>query len=124
MTLDLKNFKYFTSPNGFTIMVGKNSIANELLTFQIANAYDIWLHTSDVPGAHVILINPVKLCINQDDIKYAAQLAINNSQIDKTKKKHLVDVCNAIDVSKKKYTKMGLVEIKNQYQVEIKNNIK
>ena len=43
------------SRDGFTILVGKNSRQNEVVTFQQASANDIWLHTRGVPGAHVII---------------------------------------------------------------------
>ncbi|MBR4395397.1 MAG: NFACT family protein [Eubacteriaceae bacterium] len=45
----------FVSPDGFTILAGKNSRQNEELTFKTAVAGDIWLHVKDYPAAHVIL---------------------------------------------------------------------
>ncbi|MBF6592711.1 MAG: DUF814 domain-containing protein, partial [Ktedonobacterales bacterium] len=45
----------FTSSDGFTIWVGKNSQQNEHVTFDIATGSDIWLHARGVPGAHVIV---------------------------------------------------------------------
>jgi predicted ribosome quality control (RQC) complex YloA/Tae2 family protein len=43
------------SRDGFTILAGKNSRQNEVVTFQQASANDIWLHARGVPGAHVII---------------------------------------------------------------------
>ena len=45
----------FTSVDGFQILVGKNNKQNDLLTLKIAGAYDIWLHTKNIPGSHVII---------------------------------------------------------------------
>lgn len=45
----------FTSSNGFTILVGKNNRQNDYLTTKIARKEDIWLHTKNIPGAHVII---------------------------------------------------------------------
>jgi predicted ribosome quality control (RQC) complex YloA/Tae2 family protein len=40
---------------GFTATVGKNNRENDALTTRIAKPYDLWLHTKDIPGSHVIL---------------------------------------------------------------------
>jgi predicted ribosome quality control (RQC) complex YloA/Tae2 family protein len=45
----------FTSAEGFTIWVGKNSQQNEHVTFDIATGNDLWMHARGVPGAHVIV---------------------------------------------------------------------
>ena len=43
------------SVNGFDILVGKNNVQNETLTFRIAQPDDLWFHVKDAPGSHVIL---------------------------------------------------------------------
>lgn len=45
----------FTSSDGFQILVGKNNKQNDLLTLKLAAASDIWLHTRNIPGSHVII---------------------------------------------------------------------
>ena len=45
----------FTSPDSFTLYVGKNSHQNEYVTFDLGTGSDIWLHARGVPGAHVII---------------------------------------------------------------------
>lgn len=47
-------YKY-TSPDGFTILAGKNNKQNDYLTLKHASKKDIWLHTKDIPGSHVII---------------------------------------------------------------------
>ena len=44
-----------TSPDGLTILVGRNSRQNEHVTFERAAGHDLWLHARAVPGAHVIV---------------------------------------------------------------------
>ncbi len=44
-----------TSPDGLTILVGRNSRQNEHVTFERAAGHDLWLHARAVPGAHVII---------------------------------------------------------------------
>src|SRR5699024_514809 len=39
---------------GTTILVGKNNKQNEYLTMRIAHLHDVWLHTKDIPGSHVV----------------------------------------------------------------------
>jgi predicted ribosome quality control (RQC) complex YloA/Tae2 family protein len=43
------------SADGFTLLVGKNSLQNEAVTFDMATGSDLWLHARGVPGAHVIV---------------------------------------------------------------------
>lgn len=45
----------YTSSDGFTIMVGRNNRENDHVTFKVAGRKDIWFHTKDIPGSHVIL---------------------------------------------------------------------
>lgn len=45
----------FISSDGFTILVGKNNKQNDHLTLKIANSDDIWMHTKNIPGSHVII---------------------------------------------------------------------
>ncbi|MDD7754739.1 MAG: NFACT RNA binding domain-containing protein [Clostridiales bacterium] len=45
----------FTSSDGFTILVGKNNKQNDYLTLRIADPEDLWMHTKNIPGSHVII---------------------------------------------------------------------
>lgn len=47
-------YKY-ALPGGFTVLAGRNNKENDFLTFKYASSADIWLHTKDIPGSHVIL---------------------------------------------------------------------
>ena len=49
-----KPFK-FALPNGMFLFVGKNNYQNDKLSFKTAHSDDIWLHTKDIPGSHVII---------------------------------------------------------------------
>jgi predicted ribosome quality control (RQC) complex YloA/Tae2 family protein len=46
----------FTSSDGYTIFAGKNNRQNDALTMKTASPDDIWLHTKDIPGAHVLIV--------------------------------------------------------------------
>lgn len=45
----------FVSSTGIPISVGKNNKQNDYLTFKLAKKSDIWLHTKDIPGSHVVI---------------------------------------------------------------------
>ncbi|CAM3358649.1 NFACT RNA binding domain-containing protein [Paenibacillus lupini] len=45
----------YTSSEGVSIYVGKNNTQNEYLTNRLASPSDVWLHTKDIPGSHVVI---------------------------------------------------------------------
>jgi predicted ribosome quality control (RQC) complex YloA/Tae2 family protein len=45
----------FTSPDGFTIYVGKSALHNDYVTFELGERPDYWLHARGIPGSHVII---------------------------------------------------------------------
>ncbi len=45
----------FISSTGTLISVGKNNKQNDYLTFKIGKRNEIWLHTKDIPGSHVVI---------------------------------------------------------------------
>jgi predicted ribosome quality control (RQC) complex YloA/Tae2 family protein len=65
---------HYVSSEEFDIYVGKNNIQNDELTLKFASSNDIWLHTKDIPGSHVI-IKTKGYGIPEDTILEAAQLA-------------------------------------------------
>ena len=62
----------FKASDGTIIMVGKNNLQNDRLSFKIANKNDIWLHVKDMPGSHVVIRDADP---NDQTILEAAQLA-------------------------------------------------
>ena len=46
----------YTLTSGRRVLVGRNNKENDWLTFKKASPQDIWLHTKDIPGSHVILL--------------------------------------------------------------------
>lgn len=86
----------FISPDGWEIFVGKNNRQNDYVTFKLGRGRDIWLHTKDIPGSHVILRvqNPE---LPPDTLTMAAKLAAYFSKsrtssqvpVDYTLRKHV-----------------------------------
>lgn len=48
---------HYISSDGFDIYVGKNNFQNDYLTLKFADKNDMWLHTKNIPGSHVIIKN-------------------------------------------------------------------
>lgn len=61
-------------PSGAKVLVGHNNKENDELTMKVASQEDMWLHTKDIPGSHVIL-KAVNGLHNDEDIKTAASIA-------------------------------------------------
>jgi len=102
----------FRSTDGFQLLVGKNNKQNDFLTLKIARGNDLWLHTKDIPGAHVIIRTEGKE-VPQTTLAEAAGLAAffskargsNNVPVDYTLKKY---------VSKPKGARPGMVIYEQQ----------
>ena len=45
----------YTAPSGCELLVGRNNRQNDLLSFRTAVEYDLWFHTQEIPGSHVLL---------------------------------------------------------------------
>ncbi|MDE6133223.1 MAG: NFACT RNA binding domain-containing protein, partial [Oscillospiraceae bacterium] len=69
----------FKSPEEFTILIGRNNKQNDMLTTKLADKTDIWLHTKDITGSHVIIRAEGK-AVPDETIVYAARLAAFHSK--------------------------------------------
>lgn len=70
----------FTTPSGYQLLVGRNNRQNDRLTFRTANDYDIWFHTQEIPGSHVLLrLEPGKVA-QEADLEFAANMTAYYSQ--------------------------------------------
>ncbi len=65
--------------SGLTCLVGRNNKENDYLTFKMAQKGDVWLHTKDIPGSHV-LIQTGGEQITEDEIFEAAAIAAFHSK--------------------------------------------
>lgn len=64
----------FFSKDGFAIHVGRNNIQNDLLTIKQSKNYDLWFHTKDIPGSHVVVFTDNN-SVSEQTIFDAAMLA-------------------------------------------------
>ena len=86
----------YTLSSGRTVLAGRNNRENDWLTTKRAAGTDIWLHTKDIPGTHVILLLDREEPTEQDLLE-AAQIAAYHSKgsasgnvpVDYTKVRHV-----------------------------------
>ena len=109
-------FKFF-SPDGTEILVGKNNLQNDRLTFKIANQNDIWLHTKNITGSHVI-IRCEKNFPSEETLKFAAEIAAKFSKA-KNSSKVPVDYTKIKFVKKPNGAKPGFVIFTNQKTIYV-----
>ncbi len=76
--INIKPYEY-TTASGRRILVGRNNKENDILTFKTASEKDIWLHTKDIPGSHVILFTD-GIAPTEEEISEAASLAAFHSK--------------------------------------------
>lgn len=74
------NLRKFTTTDGFTVLCGRNNIENDMLTMKQADFKDIWFHSKNVPGSHVVLVCDGREP-TEDAIEQAAALAAYFSKL-------------------------------------------
>jgi len=109
-------FKYETS-KGLRVMAGKNNKENDTLTFKTAARTDIWFHTKDIPGSHVVLFADGKE-ITETDIFEAAAIAAFHSK-GKNSENVPVDYTEIRYVKKPAGAKPGMVIFTNNKTVYV-----
>ncbi|EFD05885.1 fibronectin-binding protein [Peptostreptococcus anaerobius 653-L] len=87
--------KYMSS-GGNLIMVGKNNKQNDYLTLRLADNEDLWFHTKNIPGSHVVLKCAGKKVLDEEILEAATLAAYYskakmsaNVPVDYTIKKHV-----------------------------------
>ncbi len=74
------NVRRFQAPSGFEILVGRNNLQNDRLTFKLAQDTDWWFHAQEIPGSHVLLKLPPGDVADDADLQSAANLAAHYSR--------------------------------------------
>lgn len=100
-------YRKYLSCKGNLIIVGKNNKQNDYLTLRLADNEDLWFHTKDIPGSHVLLKSAGKE-ITDDEIREAALLAAYHSKA-KLSSKVPVDYTIKKNVKKPSGAKPGMV---------------
>lgn len=98
--------------DGYTVLVGRNNKENDYLTCKFANKNDIWFHTKDIHGSHVILKTNPNEIVPDDVLFEVAKLAAKHSKAKNSS--HIpVDFCKVSFVKKPSGSKPGYVIYSN-----------
>ena len=105
---------------GFEVLVGRGDSENDLLTFEVAEPHDLWLHVGGgVPGSHVVVRNPERLAeLPRSVVTGAAALAARYSKARNAGKVD-VHVCRVADVSKARGMPPGMVLLARWKRVRV-----
>ena len=98
--------------DGYTVLVGRNNKENDYLTCKFANKNDIWFHTKDIHGSHVILKTNPNEIVPDDVLFEVAKLAAKHSKA-KNSSHVPVDFCKVSFVKKPSGSKPGYVIYSN-----------
>lgn len=102
----------FKTSGGYELLVGRNNLQNDNLTFKTASKGDLWFHTKDIPGSHVIM-----LCDGEEpserDYTEAASIAARYSKA--TADLVAVDYTRVKNIKKPAGSKPGFVTYKTNY---------
>ena len=84
----------YQAEDGTIILVGKNNLQNEQVSFKLSRRGDLWFHVKDIPGSHVLITgNPTP---SDETITFAGELA---AYFSKARYSNLVQV-DVLDVKK------------------------
>ena len=108
----------YISSDGDTILVGKNNKQNEYLTNKFSRRDELWFHTKDIPGSHVVIRNTHP---SERTIKEAAMLAAYYSKA-KSSSQVPVDYTLIRHVKKPNGSKPGFVIYDNQTTLYVTPN--
>jgi len=111
----------YISSGGHEIMVGKNNLQNDMLTFKIGKRDDYWFHSKNIPGSHVLIKT------NGDELKdeeyvEAASLAAYYSKA-KNSSSVEVDYTQKSNVKKPASAKPGFVIYETNYSMVVEPDI-
>lgn len=106
---------HFVTDDGYDVYIGRNNIQNDKLTVKTAEPDDMWLHTKNIAGSHVI-IKAKNGEISDNAILQAASLAAYCSKAQNSTKVP-VDYTRIRFVKKPNGAKPGMVIFTNNYTV-------
>ncbi|MGF1514919.1 MAG: NFACT family protein [Elainellaceae cyanobacterium] len=106
-------FHRYRAPSGFEIWVGRNNRQNDELTFKVATEYDLWFHTQEIPGSHLLLRLDPGAVAQEADLQTAADLAAFHSRARQSEQAPVV-YTDLKHVYKPKGAKPGMVIYKEE----------
>ena len=103
-------YRVFRGSSGAEIRVGRTARDNDTLTTRHCRGNDIWLHTADSPGSHVVLCLAGAKEPDAEDLLDAATLALYFSP-QRGARKADIHIARGKEVHKPRGAKPGLVTL-------------
>jgi predicted ribosome quality control (RQC) complex YloA/Tae2 family protein len=103
-------YRSFAGSRGGEIRVGRSARDNDELTLRHSKGSDLWLHTADAPGSHVVLVLAKGADPDSEEMVDAAHLAVHFSPL-KGASRARVHVARRKEVHKPRGAKPGLVHL-------------
>ena len=103
-------YRTFTGLHGGEIRVGRSARDNDRLSFRESRGNDLWLHTSEAPGSHVVLRLAKGREPDPEDVLDAAHLAVHFSPL-RGAAKAGIHVARVKELKKPKKAPAGLVTL-------------
>lgn len=112
----LRPMRYRTS-GGYTLLVGRNNVQNDYVTFKLASKDDLWFHVKDIPGSHVVMLSGADEPSERDYTEAAAVAALFSKA---TGDLVAVDYTRVKNIKKPQGAKPGFVTYKTNYTAFVK----
>ncbi|GBG97111.1 Rqc2 family fibronectin-binding protein [Lactococcus termiticola] len=106
----------YQAEDGTIILVGKNNLQNEQVSFKLAKKGDLWFHVKDIPGSHVLITGNSDP--SDETITFAGELA---AYFSKARNSNLVqvDVLDAKKLHKPTGTPPGFVTYNREKTIRV-----
>ena len=101
---------------GFKVYIGKNNRQNDLIVSKLSSPDDIWFHTQNCPGSHILLKIPDSNKPNEDVIYECCKLAKKYSSASKSTKIGVIYTRRKF-LKKPPKTNLGYVIYKNEKEI-------
>jgi len=111
--------RVYTSPSGFTVLVGRSAEENDILSLKLARPADVFFHVSSHPGSHVVVLTGEQgRALDRDTVRFAASLAAAFSSA-RAARRVEVHYTPCADVSKRRGQPAGEVMLRDWKTVRV-----
>ncbi len=100
----------------YKILIGRNNKQNDLIVSKLSDKDDMWLHTKDCAGSHVLIKNPERKNIEDEVILYCAKLAKKYSKAKLSPKAGVIYTYRK-NLKKPPAANLGYVTYKNETEI-------
>jgi predicted ribosome quality control (RQC) complex YloA/Tae2 family protein len=112
-------YRSFAGASGSEIRVGRSAADNDELSFRQSRGNDVWLHTADAPGSHVVLRLESRGEPDPEELLDAAHLALHFSPL-RGARRGRIHVARCKEVHKPRGAKPGLVQLSGGRTIDLR----